>query len=84
MLKLYGFKKVNAVARGNTRDLRILWALEEMQIPFELVGMDHPAHDLNTDAYRRISPFEQIPVIGRSLNSAWAEDSHEVKVGTSR
>ena len=25
--------------------------------------MDHPAHDLNTDAYRRISPFEQIPVI---------------------
>lgn len=63
MLKLYGFKKVNAVARGNTRDLRILWALEEIQIPFELVGMDHPAHDLNTDAYRRISPFEQIPVI---------------------
>ena len=53
MLKLYGFKKVNAVARGNTRDLRILWALEEIQIPFELVGMDHPAHDLNTDAYRR-------------------------------
>jgi len=63
MLKLYGFKKVNAVARGNTRDLRILWALEEIQIPFELVGMDHPANDLNTDPYRRISPFEQIPVI---------------------
>ena len=63
MLKLYGFRKVNAVARCKTRDLRILWALEEIQIPFELVGMDHPAHDLNTDAYRRISPFEQIPVI---------------------
>src|SRR4030095_4099698 len=39
------------------------WALEEMQLPFELVGMDHPAHDLNTDAYRRLSPFEQIPAI---------------------
>jgi glutathione S-transferase len=25
--------------------------------------MDHPAHDLNTDAYRRLSPFEQIPAI---------------------
>jgi hypothetical protein len=24
MLKLYGFSKVNAVARGNTRDLRVL------------------------------------------------------------
>jgi glutathione S-transferase len=63
MLKVYGFSKVNAIARGNTRDLRVLWALEEMQTPFELVGMDHPAHDLNSDAYRRLSPFEQIPAI---------------------
>ena len=63
MLKVYGFAKVNAVARGNTRDLRVLWALEEMQTPFEIVGMDHPAHDLNSDAYRRLSPFEQIPAI---------------------
>jgi hypothetical protein len=55
------FSKVNAVARGHTRDLRVLWALEEMQLPFELAGMDHPAHDLNTEAYRRPSPFEQIP-----------------------
>lgn len=63
MLKLYAFKKVNAIARGYTRDLRILWALEEMQLPFELAGMDHPAHDLNTDAFRRMNPFQQIPVI---------------------
>jgi glutathione S-transferase len=63
MLKLYGFSKVNAGARGRTRDLRVLWALEEMQMPFEMAGMDHPAHDLNTDAYRRLSPFEQIPSI---------------------
>ena len=63
MLRLYGFSKVNAVARGHTRDLRVLWALEEMQLPFELAGMDHPAHDLNTEAYRRLSPFEQIPSI---------------------
>jgi glutathione S-transferase len=63
MLKLYGFSKVNAGARGHTRDLRVLWALEEMQLPFEPAGMDHPAHDLNTEAYRRQSPFEQIPSI---------------------
>ena len=31
MLKLYAFSKVNAGARGHTRDLRVLWALEEMQ-----------------------------------------------------
>lgn len=63
MLKVYSFSKVNAVARGNTRDLRVLWALEEMGLPFELVGMDHSAHELSTDAYRRLSPFEQIPAI---------------------
>ena len=63
MLKVYGFAKVNVGARGHTRDLRVLWALEEMQLPFELVGMDHPAHDLNTDAYQQLSPFEQIPSI---------------------
>jgi glutathione S-transferase len=63
MLKLYGFSKVNQGAHGKTRDLRVLWALEEMQLPFEIVGLDHPAHALNTDAYRRLSPFEQIPAI---------------------
>ena len=63
MLKVYGFVKVNVGARGHTRDLRVLWALEEMQLPFELVGMNHPAHDLNTDAYQQLSPFEQIPSI---------------------
>ena len=63
MLKLYGFSKVNSAARGNTRDLRVLWALEEMQLPFEIVGLDHPAHDLDTEAYHRLSPFGQIPSI---------------------
>ena len=36
MLKVYGFSKVNAVARDHTRDLRVLWALEEIQLPIEL------------------------------------------------
>lgn len=63
MLKVYGFSKVNAGARGHTRDLRVLWALDELELPFELVGMDHPAHDLSTEAYRRLSPFQQIPSI---------------------
>ena len=34
-----------------------------MQMPFELVGIDHPAHELNTDAYRKLNPFEQLPAI---------------------
>ena len=63
MLTLYGFARVNAGARGNTRDLRVLWALEEIGLPYEIAGMDHPNHDLDTPAYRALNPFGQIPVI---------------------
>ncbi|HEU4580337.1 MAG TPA: glutathione S-transferase family protein [Polyangiaceae bacterium] len=63
MLKIYGFGRVNKMAHGKTRDLRVLWALEEMGLPYEIVGMDHPNHDLDSPSYRALSPFGQIPVI---------------------
>lgn len=63
MLKLYGFARVNKGAHGKTRDLRVLWALEEIGVPYEIVGMDHPNGDLDTPAYRALNPFGQIPVI---------------------
>jgi glutathione S-transferase len=63
MLKIYGFARVNKAARGNTRDLRVLWALEEMGLPCEIVGMDHPNHDLDSPSYRALNPFGQIPMI---------------------
>jgi glutathione S-transferase len=63
MLKVYGFARVNKMARGNTRDLRVLWALEEMGLPYEIEGMDHPNHDLDAPAYRALNPFGQIPAI---------------------
>jgi len=63
MLKVYGFSRVNRVARGNTRDLRVLWALEEIGLPYEIVGMDHPNHDLDSPAYRALNPFGQVPLI---------------------
>ena len=63
MLKLYGFARVNKGARGNTRDLRVLWALEEMKLPYQIVGLDHPSHDLDAPSYRALNPFGQIPTI---------------------
>ncbi|MFO0613429.1 MAG: glutathione S-transferase family protein [Polyangiaceae bacterium] len=54
---------MNKFARGNTRDLRVLWALEEMGLPYEIAGMDHPNHDLDGDAFRALNPFGQIPAI---------------------
>jgi glutathione S-transferase len=63
MLKLFGFGRVNKGARGKTRDLRVLWALEEMGLAYDIVGMDHPNHDLDAPSYRALNPFGQIPVI---------------------
>ncbi len=63
MLKVYGFARVNEMARGKTRDLRILWALEEIGLPYEIAGMDHPNHDLDSPAFRALNPFGQLPVI---------------------
>jgi glutathione S-transferase len=63
VLKVYGFSRVNKFARGNTRDLRVLWALEEMGLPYEIVGMDHPNRDLDREEFRAKNPFGQIPVI---------------------
>jgi glutathione S-transferase len=63
VLKVYGFSRVNKFARGNTRDLRVLWALEEMGLQYEIVGMDHPNHDLDLEEFRTKNPFGQIPVI---------------------
>jgi glutathione S-transferase len=63
MIKVYGFSRVNKMALGKTRDLRVLWALEEMGLPYEVVGMDHPKHDLDTPEFRAVNPFGQIPAI---------------------
>jgi glutathione S-transferase len=63
MIEVYGFSRVNRFARGNTRDLRVLWALEEMGLPYEIVGMDHPNRDLDREEFRTKNPFGQIPVI---------------------
>jgi len=63
MLTLYAFARVNKGAYGKTRDLRILWALEEIGLPYEIVGMDHPNGDLDSAGYRAINPFGQLPAI---------------------
>jgi len=63
MLKVYGFARVNRGAYGNTRDLRVLWALEEMGLPYEIVGLDHPNRDLDSPEFRAVNPFGQLPAI---------------------
>ncbi len=63
MLKVYGFGRVNKGRTATRATLRVLWALEEIGLPYEIVGLDHPNHDLDSAAYRALNPFGQIPVV---------------------
>jgi glutathione S-transferase len=63
MITLYGFGNIFAGGQGETKDLRAQWALEETGLPYRVHALDHAAGELDGDAYRRISPFRQAPVI---------------------
>ncbi|MDC0714169.1 glutathione S-transferase family protein [Stigmatella sp. ncwal1] len=63
MLTLYGFGCVNSKVVGVTRDLRVLWTLEELGVPYRVHGVDHPAGELRSEGYRRLNPFSQVPVL---------------------
>jgi glutathione S-transferase len=63
MITLYGFGRIFPEGVGETKDLRAQWALEETGLPYRVHALDHTAGDLESEAYRRISPFRQAPVI---------------------
>lgn len=63
MITLYCFGNIDASAHGYTKDMRAQWALEETGLPYRLHGLDASAGELSSDAYAKISPFRQVPVI---------------------
>ena len=63
MITLHAFGRVTPLVHGLTRDLRVQWALEELGLPYQVRGIDHPAGETKADAFRQLSPFHQIPVI---------------------
>lgn len=63
MITLYGFGNIFPEGRGETKDLRAQWALEETGLPYRVRALDHTGGELDSDAYSRISPFRQAPVI---------------------
>jgi glutathione S-transferase len=63
MITLYGFGTIFPEGRGETKDLRAQWALEETGLPYRVHALDHTGGELDGEAYSRISPFHQAPVI---------------------
>jgi len=63
MITLYGFGRIFPEGRGETKDLRVQWGLEELGLPYRFHALDHTAGELDREAFSKISPFHQAPVI---------------------
>ncbi|HWI78292.1 MAG TPA: glutathione S-transferase family protein [Ramlibacter sp.] len=63
MITLYGFGRIFPEGRGETKDMWVQWALEETGLPYRVHALDHTGGELDSEAYRRISPFRQAPLI---------------------
>lgn len=63
MITVYGFGKVTPEVIGITRDLRVLWALEECGLAYQVHGLDDFAGELRGSGYLEINPFGKVPAI---------------------
>jgi glutathione S-transferase len=63
MITLHAFGRVHPFVHGETRDLRIQWALEEIGLPYTVRGWDHTGGETTGPEFSAISPFNQIPVL---------------------
>jgi glutathione S-transferase len=61
MITISAFRSVPPFARGQVRDLRVRWALEEAGLPYKtrLLGQG----DQDRPDYRALQPFGQVPIL---------------------
>ena len=63
MIILYGIGDIFEGGHGETKDLRVQWALEEVGVDYRFHALDQTAGELDREPFARLSPFHQIPVI---------------------
>src|ERR1700722_6456592 len=61
MITISAFKWVPEFARGQVRDLRARWALEEVGLPYETRLLAQG--DQDKPDYRALQPFGQVPIL---------------------
>ena len=61
MITVSAFQWVPPFARGQVRDLRVRWALEEAGLPYRTRLLEQGEGD--TPEYRALQPFGQVPIL---------------------
>ena len=63
MITLHAFANMFPGGIGETKDMRVQWALEEMGLPYEVRAWDYLGGETNGPAFAALSPFGQLPVL---------------------
>lgn len=63
MITVYAFSNVPPPVKGITRDLRVLWVLEESGLAYRVQPLDDEHGDLSSAEYTRVNPFGLVPSI---------------------
>ena len=63
MITLHAFANMFPGGIGETKDMRVQWALEEMELPYEVRSLDYLGGAADSPEFAAISPFNQIPVL---------------------
>jgi len=61
MIKVYAAYGLPSFAKGVVRDLRVLWALEELALPYDVHWMHAMKGEHKIDPNRLLNPFGKIP-----------------------
>lgn len=61
MITISAFRWVPPFARGQVRDLRVRWALEEAGLPYRTRLLEQGEQD--KPDYRKLQPFGQVPIL---------------------
>ena len=63
MITLHAFANMFPGGIGETKDIRIQWALEEMGLPYHVRALDYLGGGADSPGFSAISPFNQLPVL---------------------
>lgn len=63
MITLHAFANMFPGGIGETKDMRVQWALEEMGLPYRVRAWDYNGGETNGPEFSVLSPFNQIPVL---------------------
>ncbi|MBK7961480.1 MAG: glutathione S-transferase [Bdellovibrionales bacterium] len=63
MIKLFGIKPALKELKGITRDFRVSWMLEELNLNYEFVVLDPQKGETQTPEYLKLNPTGKVPTL---------------------